>query len=234
MGFFKSLIDDTEDSMPHLSFYYPDSDNQNTFLDLMSKGIDIVFNYSVCKIQKKNGLWIVNDDKEYDVLINTAPLSNLYKYLSNIPDDIASSFKKLKYNKVTTSLWNADIGDLTWVYYPSKSTRFHRHIHIGNFFKNKKNYLIAEIVGEVDKGTLISEGAKHSHLHELIDYHVSDQAYVVFDENYKESIKSIRDFLSEIDLHTHGRFGEWEYYNMDVCIKKSIELSKELIHRYGK
>jgi protoporphyrinogen oxidase len=233
LDFFKSLIESKEDNMPHSSFYYPNSDNQNTFLEKMSEGVDISYDYSVSKVERKDGMWKVNDDKEYDVLINTTPLNNLYNYLDKVPDNIVKSFRSLKYNKVTTSLWTADIGDATWVYYPSSKTKFHRHIHIGNFFKNKKNYLIAEIVGEADKETLLAEGKKHKNLHSLVDYHTSDHAYVVFDENYNKSINSIRNYLSDIDLYTHGRFGEWEYYNMDICIKKSMELAQLLKSRYA-
>jgi UDP-galactopyranose mutase len=62
-----------------------------------------------------------------------------------------------------------------------------------------------------------------------VDYNISEHAYVVFDENHETATTAIKQYLQEIELHTLGRFGEWEYYNMDICIKRSLELSK-LIH----
>jgi protoporphyrinogen oxidase len=62
-------------------------------------------------------------------------------------------------------------------------------------------------------------------LKNLIDYNVSDYAYVIYDNNYHKSVSKIKNYLSHEGLYSIGRFGEWEYYNMDICIESAMKLS---------
>ncbi|EAH4961237.1 nucleotidyl-sugar pyranose mutase, partial [Campylobacter jejuni] len=76
------------------------------------------------------------------------------------------------------------------------------------------------------------EGQKIPFLKKPLDYNVTEHAYVFFDLNYSKSKQKAIDYLNSIDLISHGRFGEWEYYNMDVCIKRSIDLAKVIKEKY--
>lgn len=63
----------------------------------------------------------------------------------------------------------------------------------------------------------------------MIDYNVSGHADVVFDKNYQESKSYLLNHYNNLEnFYSLGRFGEWEYYNMDVYIKKALELSKKI------
>ncbi len=74
------------------------------------------------------------------------------------------------------------------------------------------------------------EGERFDYLLEPIDFHVSDHAYVVFDNNYKYSREKILNYIeNQSGVYTLGRFGEWEYYNMDICIKSAMNLSKRIL-----
>jgi UDP-galactopyranose mutase len=125
-------------------------------------------------------------------------------------------------------LWETIPTNRTWTYLPGKDTIFHRYIHIGSFFKPKKNYTITECVGERSYNEMLESGSKDQFLLKPIDYHVSDHAYVVFDDNYKTSKENIMNYLDNIGLYSIGRFGEWEYYNMDICIKSAMKLVNKL------
>jgi len=72
---------------------------------------------------------------------------------------------------------------------------------------------------------MIDNGRKDPFLLEPLAYHVSDHAYVVYDENHANATSSIRNYLSKLGIRTAGRFGEWQYYNMDVCIKSAMDLA---------
>jgi UDP-galactopyranose mutase len=110
-----------------------------------------------------------------------------------------------------------------------KDSLFHRHIHLGNFFAPQQNLSVTEAVGEHSYETMANEEKIFYYLIEPLDYHVSDRAYVVFDHNYKNSRKVVMDYIqSQGGLHTLGRFGEWEYYNMDICIKSTMSLVDEI------
>ncbi|WP_223150959.1 protoporphyrinogen/coproporphyrinogen oxidase [Flavobacterium ajazii] len=231
-SFFQSLIGVSEDKMPHSEFYYPNSNNQNTFIDNLASGLNIKQNVDVKSIyfNKDDNKWIVNGIYSYDKLISTLPLNELPTFISNCPKDVIHAAKKLKYNKVSTMLWETKPTKKTWTYLPDSNTIFHRYIHIGNFFAPKMNYTITETIGERSYEEMETYGKKDPFLIRPLDYHVSNHAYVVFDDNYKVNKEIIFDYLNSIGIYSIGRFGEWEYYNMDVCIKRAIDLKEEIFN----
>jgi len=227
-SFFKGLIGNASDTMPHSIFHYPNSNDQNSFIDELASGLNITYNYKVEKIVFNSNKWIINDDKEYDIIVSTLPLDILPKLIVDIDDRILEEARKLKYNKVTTMLWETEETNRTWTYIPESGNFFHRYIHIGSFFKPKRNYSITEVVGEKTYEEMVENGKKDPFLLRPVDYNVSDHAYVVFDENYEQATTKVKQYLTEKGIYTLGRFGEWQYYNMDVCIKSSIDLFEKI------
>ena len=226
--FFEALIGDKNDTMPHSTFYYPNDNNKNTFIEALAIGLNIVKDFKVESIEKIENKWVINNEFEYDLVINTMPLNLLPFVLKSVPSNVKEEANKLKYNKVTNMLWKTKNVDHTWTYYPSEDTIFHRHIHIGNFFNQKADYTITESMGEHSYEEMVNHGNAFEYLLEPIDYNVSDYAYVVYDQNYNIATKVIKDYMCSINLHTIGRFGEWEYYNMDVCIESAFKLAKKI------
>lgn len=231
-SFFKGLISEQKDLMPHASFYYPNSNNQNTFIDKLAENLQIVTDYEVNKVafNRDTKKWIINDDQEFDIVISTLPLNIIPLIITNTPSNILESASKLKYNKVTTMLWETVGTDKTWTYVPSEEDLFHRYIHIGNFYSPQKNYSITESVGEKSYDEMHENGLKNPFLIKPLAYNVSNHAYVVFDENYKNATNDVKEYIQNIGLHTLGRFGEWEYYNMDICIKSALDLSIKILN----
>jgi len=231
-GFTKALLENNKDTMPHSSFYYPNSNNQNTFIDALADGVKVKFNTPINSIEKIGGTWFLNGQYEYDLIINTGPLNILPNIIKSCPDTVKNYARNLNHNQVTTMLWTTTGANDTWTYHPGKETIFHRHIHIGNFFIPQQKISITEAVGLHSYEEMKLEGDKFKELLEPIGYHVSDYAYVVFDNNYKISRDAILDYLTSISLYTLGRFGEWEYYNMDICIKSAMKLSESLVQKH--
>jgi UDP-galactopyranose mutase len=53
-------------------------------------------------------------------------------------------------------------------------------------------------------------------------------AYVIYNHDHRKSVDSLHAFLKENNIYSCGRFGEWEYLNMDQSIlsgKKAVEES---------
>ena len=232
--FFESLIGKSQDTMSHAEFYYPKTNNQNTFIDSLAKGLNIVCNYSVRSIESKGNKWSVNNEKKYDLVINTLPLKEIPFLLSDTPEAIKDAGNKLRYNKISNLFCKNQVTDKTWTYIPSKDSLFHRYIHIGAYLSPLQPYSMLEVVGEHSREEMEQSARKDSFIEEVIDHNISDYAYVVFDENYNQSTQLIKDYLKEKNLYTLGRFGEWQYYNMDICIKKAIDLSTEILSGRGK
>jgi len=230
--FFESLMNYKSDDMPHATFFYPVTNNQNDFLSALANDLNIVLNCKVTKIMKNSKKWIVNDSYKYDILINTSPLNNLFDLIYDAPADIKSYAQLLKYNKVTTMLWESNSQDFSWLYIPSQEIKFHRVINIGKFFLPNKNYMITEAIGEIDYNTMEAIGKKLDFLIKPIGHNISEHAYVVFDNNTNNVKKILMEYLDSVGMITVGRFGEWEYYNMDICIKKALEVFNRLVTQY--
>ncbi|TSJ36394.1 nucleotidyl-sugar pyranose mutase [Mucilaginibacter corticis] len=228
-SFLKGLLSDARDNMPHAYFYYPNSNNQNSFIDALAKNLSITTDFMVQRIEKlPNGKWLVNNDRVYDILISTMPLNLLPEMITGSDEAVKEQAAKLKFNRVTTMFWETKGTEHTWTYVPGLDNIFHRYIHIGNFFEPKANYSITETVGEKTYEEMHENGKKDPFLVRPLAYHVSDHAYVVFDEHYATATQTVKNYLDAIGLHTLGRFGEWQYYNMDVCIKSAMTLAEKI------
>lgn len=232
-SFISSLIDSAEDSMPHTEFYYPNSNNQNTFVENLAKGLNIRYSTRVDSIsyEESEKCWVVNNSFKYDKIISTLPLNVLPGLLKDCPLRVVKAASNLKYNKVSTMIWESMPTESTWTYIPNPTSIFHRYIHIGNFFRPRSNYTITESIGERSYAEMHDQGKKDPFLIRSIDNHISEHAYVIFDKNYHSNKKVIFDYLNAIELDSIGRFGEWEYYNMDVCIKRAMELNKKILRQ---
>ncbi|EOH4463903.1 NAD(P)/FAD-dependent oxidoreductase, partial [Campylobacter jejuni] len=232
-SFYRSLIGKGSDNMSHASFYYPKTNNQNTFIEAIGDGVRIITNYDVKNIAQENNTWIVNGEKKYDILINTSPLDLIPNILKNIPSEIQNYFKQLKFNKVSNIFWETDGSlDMTWGYIPDPKIGFHRISNTGCVVQPHGKFCTQEAIGVVSYKKLIEEGRKIPFLKKPLDYNVTEHAYVFFDLNYRQAKEKTIAYLDSLGLISHGRFGEWEYYNMDVCIKRSIDLAKSIKGKY--
>lgn len=166
---------------------------------------------------------MVNGKYKADLVISTLPLNLLPSYIGGTPQNILDSANLLKYNKVSNVLWESAPTHKTWSYQPLPDSIFHRYIHIGSFFNPVKNYTITECVGEKSYNEMVECGNRDPFLIKPLDYNVSDHAYVVFDGERDGAVGSIQDYLRSIGIVSIGRFGQWEYFNMDVCMKQSLE-----------
>jgi protoporphyrinogen oxidase len=229
---FESLIESKKDTMPHSEFYYPNTNDQQTTIDAIAVGLDVKCGYEVKKIAKSNTGWLINDEFSADILISTIPLKELPKLIAHVPYDILNSAEDLKYNKISNVLWRSKPTTKTWTYYPLQSSIFHRYIHIGSFHSPVTSYTITETMGERSFETMVEKGRKDPFLIEPLDYNISDYAYVVFDDKREAAVERINNYMNQISLYNVGRFAQWEYFNMDVCMKECFLLFDKLIKKY--
>lgn len=226
--FFNALMQSASDSMPHSSFFYPNTNNQLTLIDALSKGLTIRTLTPVTNIKKYNNKWIINDDLEADIVVSTIPLNLLPAYIEGTPDYILQQASLLRYNKVSNVFWESHLTDKTWTYQPNPDTIFHRYIHIGSFFKPVQGYTITECVGDHSFEEMVENGRKDPFLIKPLGYNVSEHAYVVYDENRDKAVTEISNYLDMIGIRSIGRFGRWEYYNMDICLLDSMRVAEEI------
>lgn len=228
-SFIKSLMSTALDDMVHSAFYYPKDVLIDNLIMRLSMNKNIALNYTVEKITRSAGKYHVNDEKIYDRIVITAPLDISIKFFSGIPECVLKAASLLKYNKISNVLWETSGVNATWTYLPEASTIFHRHIHIGNFLSPRKNLTITEAIGNIPYEVMVEEGQKFEYLQKPLSYNVSDHAYVLQDGNKQASASVVKKFIEAQGIFLCGRFAEWEYYNMDVCIQSALKVCKHII-----
>lgn len=54
-------------------------------------------------------------------------------------------------------------------------------------------------------------------------------AYVIYDLDHSKNAGIIRSWLREHDIWSVGRFGEWQYFNMDHSMRSGRTAAKEIV-----
>ncbi len=246
-----SLGIESEGYTHQLNFHYPRVGGIEAFIKALAEGKDISCNREVTYIENVDGKWNVefktNHNTMYatfDDIVSTMPLPALISCLDDVPSKVKNAVSNLKYNSLITVMVGVDhsISPYSWVYYPSKSELYHRMNMVSNF---------SDQVAPDGRGAMIYEITCHDYDkiyntpdQEIIDavlgenpdvvyakVHRTKYAYVIYDQQYYTNINIIRSFLKERGIKTLGRFGEWEYYNMDNCIEKAMAMAERIRYK---
>ncbi len=137
-----------------------------------------------------------------------------------------------------------------WIYFPEESFTLHRLSFPKNFSPSMCPDGMSSIQVEVscshhrpvDKNTLFDvvtdelyrAGILRSN-NKIVLKHIMtlSPAYVIYDLNHRKNVNLIIEFLKGINIYSCGRFGQWEYLNMDHSIlsgKKAAEWIKTKSH----
>lgn len=233
--------DPDQQRMPHTKFYYPMNGGIQTFIDAMAAPLTLKCGQPVRAIENLgNGKWAINGDGGYDMVISTVPLPCLLGTM-DLPETVRQAIRGLKYNSLTTIFFSCPGNDLTDLYLPERKYRSHRICFSGNLAPDAapegKNCGGIEIIGErfefdaedfLKKECIIPEevGAER-----ILDSEFSPFAYVIHDLDYRKNTSLIRAYFAQLPgFELLGRWGEWNYNNMDLCIRDGLILGKNLIN----
>jgi len=225
------------------------------FVDKLNDKIKITCGYSVDKIYKNNNTWYVKDcnknEGRYDLVISTIPIQELSRAMNDsLPEHVRNAVNDLKYNSIVICALNVskdNLGDNFAITIPEEEIIFHRVSKI-NFleynhmnFNNSTNLLVEITYREGDLVDLMSDiEVEHKIIEDLekskcIDKNIDcnsieirrfKYAYIIYDLNYKKNMAVVRDYFeNQLEISLCGRFGEFEYLNMDAVIKRSMEKS---------
>lgn len=223
-----------ERKTPHSTFYYPLRGGIQTMVDAIAAGLDIKLGCPAKSVEQAGKGWRVNGGDVFDVVISTLQPQAL-RGAMELPEQVDAAISGLKYNHLNTVLFNCPATDISWCYIPEKKYRAHR---IG-FQSALTPYATPEgnggcgaleIIGdrvEVDdrllkSGTIIPEVFEADH---VLDSEFAEFAYVIHDKDYRKNTQVMRSYFARLDgFHILGRWGEWNYNNMDVCMDDAFAL----------
>jgi protoporphyrinogen oxidase len=207
--------------------------------------------FRVSSLTRKTGEWHISNGRETitaDRIICTIPLQHLLPCLEGVPESVTAACRALVYN----SLICVNIGirgvvpPISWVYIPDKNLgNTNRLSFPSNFSRTTApdgcSAILAEIthspgdeMSSIPDARLIDEVL---HMLESMKICTPDQvvftsvqrqpfAYVVYDLGYQKHIAIVQDYCRSRDIPLVGRFAQFEYLNMDGCIRSVMDFVK--------
>jgi protoporphyrinogen oxidase len=232
-------------------FYYPHEGGVSTVAQKLSSQLKTspLYNCSLEKVfyDKKYALLSDGAEVKFEYLINTIPLNCFLNKFDSLPSDILASLKLLKKNS-TTLLHLLGKGNIMrsdhWIYIPDPAVPFYRvtipgninpaNCPAGNFaltlefggdvFENQ--VVFEKSISALKAMSLLSEGNSD------IEYYwkLLDCGYVIYDENREPALNNIFSFFRSHQIWSIGRYGAWEYSNMEDAIVHGKNVASQLLN----
>lgn len=247
---------ETEGYTHQLHFFYPKTGGIESLAKAFAAQVrarqKLVTDYRVEKVRRRDGKWLVNDERAYDTLVSTLPIQTLLLALDDVPPRVADAADELRYNSLRVVMLGIarreGLDEMTAIYVPDPSVTFHRVCFNCAFSPEMAPSGHASISCEIttnpgDGVYELSDEELCERVHrELVRVGVlrpDDQvvervcqrefyAYVVYDLGYAERTRTVVDWLRERGIHAAGRFAEHVYVNMDACVRRALDLAKQL------
>jgi protoporphyrinogen oxidase len=248
---------DTEGYTHQAVFSYPLDGGIKALVRAIARPIEPCINtgFRVISITKSGEMWrISNGDKhiQADQCICTIPVQHLLPCLDDVPREVKNAADALKYN----SLVCVNIGikgsvpGISWFYVPDPAVGRTNRISFPSGYSRHGapdgcSAILAEIthqpgddVTDLTDDELINEVVEMLqcmqilHRDQIIYTSVERQpfAYVVYDLDYQKNIAIVKEYCKGIGIPLVGRFAQFEYLNMDGCIRSVMDFiaTKEL------
>jgi len=208
----------------------------------------ITCGFRVSSIRRCREGWEISDGTRTisaDRLISTIPLQNLVPALDGVPGQVREAVGSLRYNSVCSVFIGVrgTVPDISWLYVPSEEIGMLNRV---SFPSNYSTGVAPEGCGSVLAEITYNEGDPLTGMNDAeIIRHVIQSlermqlvrnedviytgiarhrfAYVVYDLDYLANIRIVREYCREIGIDLVGRFAQFEYLNMDGCIRSVME-----------
>ena len=140
----------------------------------------------------------------------------------------------MRSNGTSNLLCECDATDVSWLYLPEAKFKAHRIIYTGNFAPSnnrgsQRTTCTVEFSGKHTVEEMVAEIAKLPGNLNMIDYNYEPNSYVVQDPDTRANISALKSLSAADGLYFLGRFGEWEYYNMDKAMEAAMEVTTQIL-----
>lgn len=224
------------------------------FIDKLNSKVKIHTNAGVKSVSKtSDGFEIVTEAGTFkaDRVISTIPVNEFcHIYTGTQPaDDILNNADDLKYNSIAICIVNTKkdyAGDNYAFMVADKNVKFHRISKLdfmGNkYHKDGTATYMAEITyrkndlndksSDKELTDKVIEGLETiGFIDSKEDVNFTDlkrfeYAYVIYDLNHRKNMDKIKSYFENEGVYLNGRFGSFEYLNMDAIIRQSKNLAE--------
>ncbi len=247
----------SEGYVHQLFFYYPKEGGIHALTKSIENGTKsrIIVGYDIKSIRKVKGGFEVSDGKrrlKFPAIVSTIPLPDLIRIIKDpVPHEVREAARNLRFNSLINVMIGLDtpvLNDISWMYVPGEDDgELNRASFPFNFSSHTtpegKTSVLAEItcqegdeVWRMKDKALVKHVVEHLDRNKIIDrkavcyskVHRLKYAYVVYDKGHSKNKAVVRKFVDDYGIHLCGRFSEFDYYNMDKCIRSAINKAQQL------
>lgn len=255
----RSAAGETVDGYVHqLYFSYPSSGGIEAvvqgFLKRLNSKCTVRCGEQITSMRKtEEGCEVISNGEriETDHVISTIPVQELAR-IYETPPEITRRISCLRYNSILIAFVKTKedlCGDNFAFMNPEKDIIFHRISKMDFLGKNyqskggatymvevtyrQKDYI--DSLPEEELKAKIAQGMKRIAFVEdekdveFINLTRHPYAYVIYDLDHKKNMEAVRAYYGSQGIFLNGRFGNFEYWNMDRVIRESKKLVEEKI-----
>ncbi|HEX2252091.1 MAG TPA: FAD-dependent oxidoreductase [Thermoanaerobaculia bacterium] len=185
----------------------------------------------------------------FEHLVYTLPLPFLPRFVADLPPEVERACAALRYQGIYCVNLGIDrerISDKHWVYFYEEPFPFHRLSFPANFSPDTappgKSSISTEVAFSewrpLERDQAVERTLAALRLAgiltpddtvELVHTEEILPAYVIYDLDHPHNVATIRDWLREHGIHTAGRFGEWQYFNMDHSMRSGKSAAEAIL-----
>ena len=203
----------------HAKFLYPKKYGYHEAFIRMADALGDKIHYNEKAVSLDYENRIVNGTYKADRIIVTIPWMSISEHIS-LPEELKKGIASLKHSSIVTQYMPGHLDTKAhWIYYPDPALSYHRILVRHNFCPGSEGYWTETNLSRFDE-----EKAKDGRR----TYFVNDYAYPLNTIGKPEKMRSLLDFAGSKDIYGLGRWGEWQHYNSDVCMKRAMELARTL------
>ena len=227
----------------------------NGFLKRLNEKCQVVTNTKVTNVKKVGNKYeVIAGDKKYeaDLLISTISVQELTSCYTGATEELKKHVEDLRYNSIKIAFVKLPYdlcGENFAFMIPDKNVIFHRISKmdfLGSNYHHSEDeatYMIevtyrkndqvdnlkeAELKEKIADGLIKIGFAKEAKDVEFIDITDYQYAYVIYDINHTSNMEYIREFYQNEGIYLNGRFGNFEYWNMDRILRESLNLKEKI------
>lgn len=252
-----ALGESTEGYLHQLHYYYPLEGGYQAITDAWAKRIapdSMRLNAEVQRIERvDDGVMVtsVAGPSVFDRVVSTVPLPMLLELVPDVPDRVRDAVTSLRINPVnviTLGYRGANRGNYTAVYFaddgylpnrvsgpsvfsPRNAPEGHFSLQAEITYPPGERFLEmtdAGLVRHVHDGIVAAGMVDAASVPVFEDVQRMPHAYVVYTNGYEVAVSVVREWARSLGVELHGRFGSFDYLNVDGCVARSQALATSL------
>jgi protoporphyrinogen oxidase len=246
----------TEGYTHQLYFQYPRTGGFESLPRAVASklGSKVTTGFRVAGLEPCEGGWVVKstagEERRYRQVVATIPIGTLFSALGEVPSSVRSAADGLRYNSlrvVLVGVSGTDLSEYTALYVPDPKSLYHRvcynRVFSPDLVPAGHSSVSCEITvtpgGDMDswsddrlRDRVVDDLVRDEIVHrDRVVYraaHRERYAYVVYTTGYSQRVSTIRQYVESRGIHLAGRFAEFQYVNTDACVRRALDLARQL------